>query len=96
MGKSGLNRSTPSCVRISDRAWLALPASQKGMQKENHELDFHERGFFVPPTCPLEGSKKGSLVTNGESIWACSSYRLHILPDRPIFDLPSFQAEEPH
>ena len=61
------------------------------------EIGRSERGrIFIPPACPLERSKERFLVTDGESIRAFSSYRLHNLPDRPIFDLPSFQAEELH
>ena len=56
-----------------------------------------ERGrIFIPPACSLDRSKERFLVTDGESIRACSSYRLHNLPGHPIFDLPFFQAEELH
>ena len=50
--------------------------------------------IFIPPTRSLERPKERFLVTGGESIRAYSSYRLHNPPGHPIFDLPSFQAEE--
>ncbi len=38
MVKSGLKILTLSCARLSDKAWLALPESQKGEHKNNQEL----------------------------------------------------------